>query len=511
MNRRTFVHPVLFALAPVVSLYAHNVMRARVSDTFLPAALMVALGIVVFGAAWLAVHSPVKPALVASYALLLFASYGPVSNSLNTRVVLGIAVARPTVLVVIWTILFAAGTVAIMRAHGSLAAPNSIALVVGLGLLVVPLWNIIQFEVTANRAATTTNCAYHDDEVYVTARPSPAPDIYFICMDRYARDSSLQDWFGYDNSAFTSFLSSRGFYVADRSFSNYIMTLQSLSATLNMQYIDCLTALMGEESRNRLPLFYMLKDYRVWHVLKARGYQFVHAGTRFHVTARNPNADVNYNVEQLPEFTQMFLETTIAFPVLNKLGVLDDGRVEKVKRVEHNLAMLEALPEIDQPRFVFAHFLLPHEPYVFDENGNFCDSDHEYARTREENYVAQLRYTNKCLENLIDVVLARSRTPPVIILQADEGPYPDGTKAASFRWDTATAGQCREKTHILNAIYLPGADSTAFYPSMTPVNTFRLVFNHVFGTRYEMLPDECWAYQDLHHLYRFIDITDRVR
>jgi hypothetical protein len=46
-----------------------------------------------------------------------------------------------------------------------------------------------------------------------------------------------------------------------------------------------------------------------------------------------------------------------------------------------------------------------------------------------------------------------------------------------------------EGTTILNALYLPGAEADWLYPGITPVNTFRLIFNHYFGQHYSYLPD----------------------
>jgi hypothetical protein len=190
----------------------------------------------------------------------------------------------------------------------------------------------------------------------------------------------------------------------------------------------------------------------------------------------------------------------MAFPIFNKLGLVDDGRVEDYKRVNHNFARLMHLPADVRPRFVYAHFLLPHEPYIFDEDGNYVTSDVEHTHARAENYIGQLKYTNRRTLELLDTLIAGSERPPVIILQADEGPYPPGTGAAAFQWESATRDQCREKTRILNAMYLPGVDRATLYPSITPVNTFRLVFDHYFGTDYGLLPDECYAYYDLDHL-----------
>jgi hypothetical protein len=60
---------------------------------------------------------------------------------------------------------------------------------------------------------------------------------------------------------------------------------------------------------------------------------------------------------------------------------------------------------------------------------------------------------------------------------------------------------------------VPGADLDAagFTQDVTPVNTFRIIFNARFGTDLPMLPNRSWAHTDLNHFYDFFEITDRLR
>ena len=56
--------------------------------------------------------------------------------------------------------------------------------------------------------------------------------------------------------------------------------------------------------------------------------------------------------------------------------------------------------------------------------------------------------------------------PPVIIIQGDHG---------------AAITSDRGRMSILNAYYLPEDWHRALYPTITPVNSFRVVFNAFFG------------------------------
>ena len=79
----------------------------------------------------------------------------------------------------------------------------------------------------------------------------------------------------------------------------------------------------------------------------------------------------------------------------------------------------------------------------------------------------------------------------------------------SWKGAAATDAELREKTGILNAYYLPDLDNNPLYPSITPVNSFRLVFNLYFGTDLELLPDRIYVYYP-GRPYTFYDITERL-
>jgi len=45
---------------------------------------------------------------------------------------------------------------------------------------------------------------------------------------------------------------------------------------------------------------------------------------------------------------------------------------------------------------------------------------------------------------------------------------------------------------ILNAYYLPDGGSEAIYPAISPVNTFRTIFNRYFGGNLPLLEDRSY-------------------
>ena len=89
-------------------------------------------------------------------------------------------------------------------------------------------------------------------------------------------------------------------------------------------------------------------------------------------------------------------------------------------------------------------------------------------------YTNSIRFLNPRILAFVDAILAESEQPPVIILQSDHG------------WPKE---EVENRIAILNAYYLPDGGEAGLYASITPVNSFRHVFNYYWGTDYEMLED----------------------
>jgi hypothetical protein len=114
----------------------------------------------------------------------------------------------------------------------------------------------------------------------------------------------------------------------------------------------------------------------------------------------------------------------------------------------------------------------------------------------------------------VDKILAKSDRPPVIVLQSDEGPFIPFLHEfgrAGTDWRELSDPALQTHIRILNAYYLPNADpEQILYPSVTPVNSFRIIFDHYFGTDYGLVEDESYIFEDTLHPYTFINVTDRV-
>jgi len=137
----------------------------------------------------------------------------------------------------------------------------------------------------------------------------------------------------------------------------------------------------------------------------------------------------------------------------------------------------------------------------------------QYNISSRENYLEQLIFTNSKLEEIIDSLLEKSPIPPIIILQADHGPGPywyDSSKDSNMLYGEYSKDEFKERTRILNAYYFPAGGDQVLYDTISPVNTFRVLFNYYFHTDFKVLEDRnYWPVGA--NLNKCFDITDRVK
>jgi len=514
LRKPLIIHPLLFSVFPILFLFSHNIEQLPINEMLIPIAVTACFALASWALLSAIFKNTRKAGLLVSLFLVLFFSYGHFFNALEGfQLVIGrIIIGRNKILFPMWGILFLLGAYFSAKTPRDLYTFTNLLNIVSAFLVGISLINIVGYKLKTRVAwqdiksteTIETNISYD-------RKPDTLRDIYYIIFDRYASADTLKDIYDFDNGEFIKYLSQKGFHVAHKSRSNYIESGQSLASSLNMEFINYLCDKVGEESNDRAPIHAMLQDYRVWRFLKSRGYKFIHLGSWWGPTSKNRYADKNINYCLLPEFSMLLYKSTLFYPIGDKLGF--NERREQWKRALYKFDKLAEIPNIREPTFVFAHMLIPHDPYVFDEEGKFLSWAQVEKRDEKENYRRQLIFANKKVKELIDKILLNSEVPPIIILQADEGPYPQRYKlhGDDFNWKNATDAELREKTGIFNAYYLPNVDTKILYPSITPVNSFRLVFNLYFNTHFELLPDETYAFVDSRHPYNLFNVTDKVK
>ncbi|MCP4703998.1 MAG: hypothetical protein GY865_05255 [candidate division Zixibacteria bacterium] len=508
MNHK-IIHPFLIAVFPILFLFSQNVLVLNVSETAIPIIINLVVTFFLLILVNLIIKDKLKTALIVTVVILLFFSYG---HLLNLAIYLDYSIGDNYDMLVfpILILLFGVILVFTYKTKKNLIKFNYFLNTV-FGLLV-------SFQILSAGCAIVLNPESEEITSRLTTSsvaPSNLPDIYYIILDGYGRQDVLNEIYKYDNSDFIHDLRSRGFYVADSSHSNYCTTTHSVTSALNLDYLHNLIDI-DYNTFGSGPLSSLVSNNRVFNFLKKFGYKTVAFATGYAFTELDSTDHYFSPRITVSEFENFLLNyTPIPFFVKNRKNQFDLHR-DKINFIFDKLGDLK---QIEGPKIVFAPILSPHPPFVFDQDGgniqrnwpfSYADGDHFNNQGGKASkyiigYRNQAKYISKRVITTIDRILENSgENQPIIIIQGDHGP------GMGLRWETASKSDMHERFSILNAYYLPHYDGRDIYRSITPINSFRVIFNNYFGATLKLIPEFNY-YTKYTKPYQYIDVTDHLR
>jgi hypothetical protein len=489
LDRKAF-YPLLWSLYPILILFSNNLDQVSVDVVWRPLILSLAVTVLLLYFLHWRLHDWERAASITTLIIVLFYSYGHVYNLLEKQQIFGMILGRHRLLLPLWVAIGFILMIGIIRWRQRgvewRRAMNLLAIIlvgwIGVQITIHTLRGLqIQKEIKQTAPVNDAKLIKSDRGV---------PDVYYIILDGYARQDVLKDEYGLDNRPFLRQLETIGFVIPPCTLSNYAWTPSSLSSSFQMDYLEGFSSVqqVGDEHI----------DYRVFQEYIAHspvrenfenlGYQFVAFETGWPFTEiadadlyieRHKNPLERYSASNgLTAFETTLSRTTLLLPLtelktvwLNSLPIsIRSPEEQHYDRLKFVMTELEKLPDVvPSPKFVFVHLVSPHAPYVFDVNGNYSDIGAE-----EVGYPNAIRYLDKWFLEFAQKLINSSAVAPIIIVQGDHGWY-KGNRLA-----------------ILNAYYLPEDGEKFIYDFITPVNSFRILFNHYFGGTYPLLEDRSY-------------------
>jgi hypothetical protein len=517
MNKDQFpIHSFLLSIYFIIFLVARNLQHIQIKESFRSMALSIGVTILMLICFRIILREWEKAGVICSLLLLLFFSFGHLYNELGIWFQKNGITLHESHLAWLWIAIFLLITFVIIR----IQLPNNFTRLLNLLSFILVLSQLGTITLTSvpfnqsnhlNTEVLREIRGEYDNDFNLTMRSQyEKPDIYYIILDSYERADKLEEHYYYENSQFIESLEERNFFVLSSSRSNYLNTTFSLNTSLNLVYF------------HEFPKKYFLEavtNLNINHVtdfLRKLGYKIVvfESGTG---DTDDQYADIFLSSTKIQKqdklvinaFEQMLIRTTMGVLML-KRGTTS-GNSEEVEnyvsasvnreltirreRIHYTFTHLPDYASKDGNYFLFAHIYLPHIPFLFGPNGEplkYHENLNMYwyetaPENYDEYYVYQIKYLNKLVLSTIDQILESSKRPVVIILQADhgDGKYLDQNELTAQGVDIRSA--------ILNAIYFSDNSYQELYRTMTPVNTFRVIFNHWFGTNYPILSDKVYT------------------
>ncbi len=490
-KRAAILHPILFTAYPVIALLANNIEEIKVDIALRALLISCIMGYLLFSLLKYLLKDRLKAGISASAILVIFFSYGHLYNYLSAGNPLTMTLGRHRYLAPVSILIGTLVVGWVIRKGTNLRLINSTLNWIALAALLIPVYQIGSYEIRAQES----HASLDQNEERISALSLPdgqvPPDIYYIILDAYARDDTLLADHNLDNSPFLNQLREKGFFTARCSQSNYSQTQLSLASSLNMDYLPSLDSQYSPGNSSRVGIQDLIHNNLVRRALENLGYTTIAFETGFKGTQWE-DADLYFApghgvldrmhiTGRLNDFEVMLLETSAGLLITDAGGALpeivqanlDNPRLIHRQRILYTIDKLHTLPAVPGPKFVFAHLVIPHPPYVFGSGGEFTDYDID----ADIGYTNQIKFINDEFVKLIDDLINGSDVPPIILIQGDHG---------------AIHSPPSKRLLILNTYYLPGFDSDALDHNLSPVNSFRLVFNQYFGGDYDMLENNAY-------------------
>lgn len=501
-NRLWVIHPFLLAVFPILSLLSYNINQDYYPSALL--AISVSLGVttLMLIVLKLAIKDIKKTAIIASVSIILFYSYGHIYRALFDMFIF-----QQRYLFLIFALLFLSVAYLTLRVKKDLTNLTKKINIFSFVLVMIPTINIaILLQTNNNQEDNKISTAQN---IAVDKTNAPTRDIYYIILDGYAHSQTLKDVYSYDNQAFEDSLTKKGFFIATKSVSNYAQTSLSLASSLNMQYIN--NNINGAYTGVLRPI---KKNNALLNFAKSKGYTYINinSGHSDTGTKHNEFADINFSDGGVFDDFIINLYNSTILVVFN-----DFIKNEHAKIILYAFSKLKEIYKIKKPTFTLAHIISPHAPYVFDAQGNVITTiSYENNDWRnKEAYIEQLKFISKKTIETVKDIIKNSKVEPIIVIQADHGSASTFGPAGSYleildHTETSSIRSMKERMRILNAYYLPDGGNKILYNSITPVNSFRKIFNFYFKTNYDLLPDISY-FSDYNQPHKFTDVTKDVK
>lgn len=412
-------------------------------------------------------------------------------------------------LMTVWLVLIIAGSITIIKNRSKFINLNQILNVIAIILIILPLINIITYHIGNRNTWTKINNIGEKNKISKSGSTSTEKrDIYLIILDGYANNSTLKELYRFENKKFINYLKEKNFFIAEKSRSNYALSYLSIASSLNMKYLNYLSDKIGEDSKNRQVSYKLSRDNNILNFLESKGYRSIHFNSGWRETNDNPYADINIKTGRGNEFIVLLIQTSMLSYFENNL-IRHDAR----KRVLGTFEKLAKVKKIKGPKFIFAHILVPHPPYLFDEDGQTVPE----ARLKKsgkvwehrQNYINQLKFVNEKVENLVDEIISGSKTEPIIVIQSDHGSASLISHNDYVGWNNPSNEMLKERFRNLIICYLPDSGQNKMYDSITSVNVFRVIFNTYFNEDFKLLNDKSY-FSTYESPYKFVDVTTKV-
>ncbi len=471
-NKLILTHPFLFSIIFVIMPFTQYAGLIPPGQIILPLIAVCAFTVLLYFFIKLLVKKTGTAIALLSPLLIVFCNYGTVYeyiSSYTSGTYLKTVILAASSIIILFAFVFY--IIKLLRfSENRINKINKVFCVIAGILIIYNVYSITMQSVAYAKTNETLDTKY----ISTQKQPEHRPDIYFIILDEYAAPSQMRSYFNYDMSPFVKYLNQKGFITSEM-ITNSLATASILEGRLNIKpvkrhdsksstgsFSDSFLQSMNILNTYEEERMIRLRNNKVVNYLKSIGYQYIHMGSWFAQTRYNQLADKNYNFYGL-QFKDE-LSAIIASNSILRLAFVNKYFVRRSVLDAFN-ALKDVIAIHNNPKFVFAHIICPHSPYVFGPNGEKFSTIEGGSMDSKKRYLDQHIFITKKVKELVEHKLSSSRTAPVIIIQADHGARMDKLGARK----------------VFSAIYIPNYRGKLWPDGIDSVYTFKYLIKELFN------------------------------
>ena len=306
-------------------------------------------------------------------------------------------------------------------------------------------------------------------------------NVYILLLDSYSGKTTLEN-LNHDNSDFYNELKKENFKVFENFQSNYNRTILALSSIFNLDFVENIP----QKTANNA-----ISEGEFFKLFKKLNYKIFYYNEDSLITPREDSFDL---ISTNNEFTTYHSLNTLTQGTIFE-PILDLSFINKKKEPP----FIDLVFREKNKKLVFMHFMMPHPPYRFDENGNPyntpCELQLDYKTMlyglNKEAYIKFLKYANKETLKLIKQIKEQDENS-IIILMGDHGArlkcYYDGEWRHLEEFKKEKEALFTSFNTFL-AYYDNSNQKENYKEAKSLINFYRMFVNEKFGTKLEKLPD----------------------
>lgn len=294
------------------------------------------------------------------------------------------------------------------------------------------------------------------------------PNIYYFIFDEYSSFDVLEKYYDYNNYPFAEFLENHKFTVSYNGYNDSQQTSTILANYMNLDYVAVDTDSINDRNQ-------MVKSNYLFNIARSNGYEInsVIGGEFLGLSGKTNIVSTTISGE---DFSTLIYKNTVIYPFLVNNTYVDAENYLKAFDLFANKSLYDEYPN---NTFHMSYFSLPHQPFIFDEDGKEVLLSHTNDWVNKEYYLNQLIFTTKKIEQMLDNIIKQDPNS-IIIVQSDHSARSLQDANGNYLIDKY------DRRHFLNAIYFQGEPIDEII-NKSGVNTLRLLFNRLFDLNFTEL------------------------